>query len=128
MQVTSLNSLANIAHPMTNTLLCLSSAPDIETARMLTQRILERRAAACVSLLTGAESHYWWEGKIESAQEIMLLIKTSASAIEQLKAVLREHHPYDTPELICVDISTGLERYLEWLQKETRHVAGSGEH
>ncbi len=113
---------------MTQTLLCLSSAPDLETARMLTQRFLESRAAACVSLLPGAESHYWWEGKIESAQEIVLLIKTSTTALEELKAVLRRHHPYDTPELICVEISTGLERYLEWVQKETRLVAGSVEH
>lgn len=110
---------------MTDTLLCLSSAPDLETARKLTQRMLETRSAACVSMLPSAESHYWWEGKIESAQEIVLLIKTSTTALEQLKSVLREHHPYDTPELICIEISAGLDRYLDWLKKETRHVAGA---
>lgn len=110
---------------MTQTLLCLSSAPDIETARMLAQQMLQARAAACVTLLPNGESHYWWQGQIESAQEVVLLIKTSAAAVESLKDLLREHHPYDTPELICMDINAGLDRYLDWLKKETRHTAGS---
>ena len=118
-------SVCRNGRPITQALLCLSSAPDIDTARRLTEKILQSRTAACVSLLPGAESHYWWQGQIESAQEVVLLIKTSGAALEHLKAVLQEHHPYDTPELICTEIGSGLDNYLDWLKKETRHVAGS---
>lgn len=100
--------------------LCLTSAPDSSTARQLSVGLLEQHLAACVSTLPTAQSMYWWEGKIETADEYLLLIKTTAHRIAEIKTFLNQCHPYDVPELICLEATDGLEDYLGWVRKETR--------
>lgn len=105
---------------MNHVILCLTTAPDAITAKSLSEGLLNARLAACVSTLPGAESMYWWEGKLETSAEFVLLIKTTADLIDQLKAFITTHHPYDTPELLCLPIAAGLEKYLQWVQQETK--------
>lgn len=105
---------------MKSVMLCLTTVPDAATAKSLSAGLLNARLAACVSTLPGAESMYWWEGKLETSAEFVLLIKTTDGLIEPLKGFITTHHPYDTPELLCLPIADGLEKYLNWVARETR--------
>ena len=104
---------------MNHVMLCLTTAPDAATAKSLAQGLLQAKLAACVSTLPGVESTYWWEGKLETSAEFLLLIKTTSAQVESLKSFISTHHPYDTPELLCLPIADGLEKYLNWVHKET---------
>ena len=106
--------------PTENVVIALCGAPDSATAQHLTQELLSQRLAACVNLISGIQSHYWWQGEIQSADEVLMIIKTTEDRTEALKGFVQTHHPYDTPELIVVPISAGLDAYLAWVKKETR--------
>ena len=95
------------------------TAPSLEVARELITGILERRLAACANLVPGIESHYWWEGKLESSDEALLIFKTRHALTPKLERVIREIHPYDTPEFIALPLTTGSRKYLAWLEDNT---------
>jgi periplasmic divalent cation tolerance protein len=90
------------------------TAPSLEEARDLAQVILEARLAACVNLVPGLESHYWWQGKLETASEILLLVKTSAAHFDALRELVALHHSYETPEVVAVVPEEIAPRYREW--------------
>ena len=96
------------------TMACVT-VPDLETGRRLAAVILQNRLAACVNIIPGLESHYWWEGKIDSAQELLLLIKTSAARLGELERCVKSNHPYQTPEFITFEIDSGSKEYLGWI-------------
>ena len=100
-------------------LLVITNLPDTATAAKLAQQIIEARLAACVNQLAPCTSTYRWQGKIESATEIPLLIKTTQTAYPQLEELIRRAHPYELPEIIAVPITAGLPAYLDWLNTET---------
>ena len=93
----------------------LVTAPEIKTARRLARQALEARLAACVNLLPGVESHYWWEGKIDTGREILMVLKTSVRKVKALEKLVLEEHPYGTPEFVVLDIAGGSRRYLDWV-------------
>jgi periplasmic divalent cation tolerance protein len=95
----------------------LVTAPDVETARLLARAALEARLAACANLIAQVESHYWWQGKIESGAEILLLFKTAQGSLAGLEQLILEKHPYDTPEFLVLEPVAGNEKYLEWLSR-----------
>ena len=95
----------------------LVTAPSIAVGRQLAGAALESRTAACVNLVPNVESHYWWQGKIEQSGEVLLVIKTIRSKVEDLEKVILENHPYDTPEFVALEIPTGNARYLDWLEQ-----------
>jgi periplasmic divalent cation tolerance protein len=94
----------------------LVTAPDLRTARRLAHVALENRLAACVNLVAGVESHYWWQGKRERGREVMMILKTTGAALRRLEACLLRVHPYDTAEFIALPVSSGAARYLDWVQ------------
>lgn len=100
-------------------LLVLTNLPDEASARKLAQLLVEQHAAACVNLLAPCTSFYRWQGKLESAQEFPLLIKTTRAAYAGLENIIRTHHPYELPEIIAVPVSAGLPAYLSWVSQET---------
>lgn len=104
---------------MEKILVALCSAPNAETAKALSESILEARLAACVSRMPGVQSQYWWQGALETAEETLLMIKTTAAQVDSLKAHIQKHHPYETPELIFVPIETALDAYALWINQET---------
>lgn len=104
-------------------LVVLTNAPDAGTAARLSQAVLQARAAACVNRLAPVESEYWWQGKLEQAQEWPLLIKTTRARYAALEAVIRQHHPYDVPEIIAWPLAAGYAPYLAWIQAETGSTA-----
>ncbi len=94
----------------------LVTAPDVKTARKLARAALEERLIACANLVPRIESHYWWQGKIESGAEVLVLMKTSSACLPALEKLVLAKHPYDTPEFIVLPISRGARRYLDWVQ------------
>jgi periplasmic divalent cation tolerance protein len=107
-------------------LLILTNLPDEASARDLATALVSRRLAACVNVLAPCHSVYRWQGAIESAQEVPLLIKTTAARYADLEAAIRAAHPYELPEIIAVPIAHGLPGYLDWAVTETRAEAADG--
>lgn len=104
---------------MSEVLLVFTNAPDRATAERLAEALVTDRVAACVNLLSGCTSVYRWEGKLERADEIPMMIKTTRDAWPQLEGILRTLHPYQLPELIAVPVTAGLPDYLAWVIEET---------
>jgi periplasmic divalent cation tolerance protein len=93
----------------------LVTAPNLKIARALACAALQARLIACANLIPKIESHYWWQGKIESASEVLLVLKTQKSKLAALEQLILAKHPYDTPEFIVLPLSAGNKKYLEWL-------------
>ncbi|MEL1265490.1 divalent-cation tolerance protein CutA [Pseudoxanthomonas putridarboris] len=98
--------------------LVLSTCPDDATAQRLARTLVEERLAACVSALPGVVSTYRWQGRVEQAGEVQLLIKTTADRLDALTARLGELHPYELPEILAVE-ADGLPAYLGWVAEQT---------
>ena len=94
----------------------LVTAPDLGTARKLARAALAARLVACANLMPRIESHYWWQGKLESSPEVLLVMKTTAARLAALEDLVVAKHPYDTPEFIVLLINRGNKRYLAWLE------------
>lgn len=101
-------------------LLVLTNLPDRTAAEVLAQTLVGEGLAACVNILAPCRSVYRWQGAIESADEVPLLIKTTAGRYAALEAAIRAHHPYELPEVIALPIAHGLPDYLAWVAAETR--------
>ncbi|MCG2575768.1 divalent-cation tolerance protein CutA [Dechloromonas sp. XY25] len=101
------------------TLLVLTNCPDEETANAIALAVVEEKLAACVNILPRVQSVYRWQGSVESAAEIPLLIKTTGRNYAALEARIAALHPYDVPEIIALPIARGLPAYLNWVAAET---------
>lgn len=101
------------------TLLVMTNLPDRDAAARLARALIEDRLAACVNVLGTCSSIYRWDGGVEEAEEVPVLIKTRAARYPEVEARIRELHPYELPEIIAVPIAHGLPEYLEWVAKET---------
>ena len=101
------------------TVLVATNMPDRETALRLARTLVEQRLAACVNVMAGCTSIFRWEGAIDEANEVPVLIKTRAARYPEVEARIRELHPYELPEIIAVPIVHGLDDYLQWIVKET---------
>jgi len=93
----------------------LVTAPDLKTARALAKASLQARLTACANLIPKIESHYWWQEKIESGAEVLLILKTQKSKLIALEKLILTKHPYDTPEFLVLPLSAGNKKYLDWL-------------
>ena len=100
--------------------LVLVTAPDLEEARRLADAVLEPRLAACVNIVPGVESHYWWQGRREQAGEVLLLIKTSAERFEAVAETIRAHHSYACPEIVAISPEEIAPAYRAWWEAEMR--------
>jgi len=100
-------------------LLVLCTCPDRDTAEGIARALVERRLAACVSVLPGMTSVYRWQGAVEQAPELQLVIKTTRARYAEVEAAVQAVHPYELPELLAVEPVAGLARYLDWITAET---------
>jgi periplasmic divalent cation tolerance protein len=101
-------------------ILVFCTCPDAATADRLALHLVEQRLAACVSALPGVRSVYRWQGAIERATEVQLLIKSTRARFDALRDAIVSAHSYELPELIAVEASAGLDRYLDWVGDATR--------
>jgi periplasmic divalent cation tolerance protein len=98
----------------------LTTLESKEDAAGLAQVILDSRAAACVQIVGPIESHYWWQGAVQTEAEYLCLIKTHSDALDRLMQLIRDNHPYDVPEITATPIVTGSQAYLDWIAAEVR--------
>lgn len=98
----------------------LVTASSKEEARKISWRLLEEKLAACVNIIDGLESHFWWQGKIDSAKEVLLMIKTKKELFNTLAKKVKSLHSYTVPEIIALPIVTGSTEYLNWIHDSTR--------
>jgi periplasmic divalent cation tolerance protein len=96
-------------------LLALSTFPDAETARRISNQLVTEKFAACANILPAVESIYRWKGKIETATEVIVLFKTTQDRQKAFQEKLRSLHPYDVPEIIFMSVTNGLPEYLRWV-------------
>ena len=100
-------------------LIVISNAPDRAVALQIARALVEQKLAACVSILAECTSVYRWQGRIESAGEVPLLIKTRAALYAEVEATIRRLHPYELPEIVAVSIVRGSSDYLDWITAST---------
>jgi len=93
----------------------LVTAPDMKTARALAKAALRARLIACANLVPKIESHYWWQGKIESGKEVLMILKTTRKRLAALEKLILAKHPYETAEFLVLPLHCGANRYLDWL-------------
>ncbi|WP_449426664.1 divalent-cation tolerance protein CutA [Rhodanobacter umsongensis] len=98
-------------------LLCCCSCPDAASAQALAEALVGERLAACVNRVPGIRSTYRWQGAVTTADEELLLLKTTAGRFEALKARLLQLHPYELPELIAVPVEFAHTAYLDWVRQ-----------
>jgi periplasmic divalent cation tolerance protein len=104
---------------MTDVKACVvvTTLPSREAAEKLAIAVLEQRLAACAQI-HAIESFYWWDGKINSDQEQIIHFKSSVACYPALETLIRQNHPYDTPEILRLAVDGGAERYLDWIVRE----------
>lgn len=100
-------------------ILVITNLPDRDSALRLAEKLIEGRLAACVNVLGECASVYRWDGRVERATEVPLLVKTRGAVYPRVEQAIREAHPYELPEIVAVPISAGLPAYLAWIEAET---------
>ncbi|MGH8122141.1 MAG: divalent-cation tolerance protein CutA [Rudaea sp.] len=101
-------------------LIVLCTCPDDTVGERIATALVEERLAACVNRLPGVASTYRWRDKVCRDSEQLLLIKTASARFDALRERIVELHPYELPEVIALDVATGLDRYLAWVAAETQ--------
>lgn len=100
--------------------LVLVTAPELKTARRLAQAALKAKLVACVNLVPRIESHYWWQGKRERGNEVLMILKATRRTLPKLEKLILQLHPYDTAEFVAVPLTCGSRRFLAWWKQSCR--------
>jgi periplasmic divalent cation tolerance protein len=104
---------------MSQHVVCFVTIDDPEKAAAIARAIVERRLAACVNIIPEIRSIYFWDGRLCDESERLLVMKTRSDLYDELERAVIELHPYQTPEIICLEISRGLPDYLQWINETT---------
>jgi periplasmic divalent cation tolerance protein len=97
--------------------------PSIVEAEEAGRMLVEQRLCACVNIMPGMVSYYWWNDTIERGEEAVMIVKTRASLSERVSTAIKETHAYSTPALIVIPLESVDQPYLEWLMAETEQAA-----
>jgi periplasmic divalent cation tolerance protein len=97
----------------------VTTSSDAESHK-IADLLLSKRKAACVNIVPAVESSFWWQGKLDSARESLLIIKTKASLLPKIVDLVKTAHSYELPEIIALPIVGGNEDYLKWIDDEVR--------
>ena len=112
---------------MTEAILVLCTCPSEGVANLLASQLVDQRLAACVNVIPAIQSIYCGQQKVEQSEECQLLIKSRRELFEPLRLFLREHHPYEVPELLVVEVAEAGEAYLHWLNQSVSANGSSDE-
>ena len=110
---------------MTNAVVGLVTCSSRTEAQKVAKVVLMKKLAACVNIVNGLESHYWWRGKLESARECLLLIKTTRERTGAITSTVKAMHSYEVPEIIFLPVLAGERRYLGWLRSSIAKIAAA---
>jgi periplasmic divalent cation tolerance protein len=99
---------------MTNIIVFMTTVTKPEAQRIV-QSLLEKRLIACANIFGPVESHFWWQSKIERAEEFLVLMKSNRKLFPKLTKAVNEIHSYDVPEILAVSITEGFPLYLKWM-------------
>ena len=108
---------------MERVVLVYTTYPSLVEAEKAGVAIVAERLAACVNILPGMVSHYWWEGKIERGEEVVMFVKTRASFSDRVRKALKASHPYTTPAILVIPVEMVEDTYLRWIMRETDRTA-----
>ena len=100
-------------------MLVYTTWPSIVEAERAGREIVEQRLAACVNILPGMVSHYWWQGKVERAEEAVMIVKTRAALAERVRQAVKALHAYETPSIMVLPVESVDADYYAWIVKET---------
>ncbi len=106
--------------------LALVTAPDAGVAERLVRTLVEERLVACGNIVGGVRSIYRWRGEVEAAQEVLIVLKTTAAAVPRLLSRIPELHPYEVPEALLLPVEGGTEGYLGWIDASVGGTARKG--
>ncbi len=101
------------------TVLFITTA-NTDEAQRISNMLLNQKKAACVNIVPEVSSLFWWQDKLDSAQESLLIVKTKKSLLNEIVTLVREIHIYDIPEIIALPIMGGNQEYLDWIGKEVK--------
>src|SRR5207248_3602229 len=107
---------------MERAVLVYTTYPSVVEAEQAGRAVVERRLAACVNILPGMISHYWWQGRVERGEEVVMIIKTRASLAESVREAVKKMHSYTTPAVLFLPLEGGDPNYLSWVMQETREI------
>lgn len=96
------------------------TCPNEKCAGKIVNVLLKKRLIACANILPNVKSRYWWKGKIEKNDEVLVMMKTRQKLFDKVKKEIKVLHPYEVPEIICVKIDKGLDTYLKWIKSVTK--------
>lgn len=111
-----------------NYIVVLVTIADVQAARQISRWMVEKKLAACTSLVHGVESTYWWQGKVEENNEYLLILKTKMTLLDELVTAVKQVHSYNTPEIIALPIVGGSPEYLRWLGETVKFQDQSQKH
>ncbi len=101
-------------------IIILVTVPNKLQANKITKFLLKQKLAACVNIIPKMDSFFWWQGKIDKAKELLLVIKSKKSLFKKLKKAIKSKHPYSVPEIIALPIILGNKDYLDWIDESCR--------
>ena len=103
-------------------IIVLVTCPTHAAARTIARHLVTKRLAACVNIVPGLESLFYWQGKLDSCRELLLIIKTTRTGFERLQRAILRLHPYDCPEIIALPVVAGHRPYLKWVLGNASHA------
>lgn len=104
----------------TSHIVVLVTAKDTEEAQKISRKLLEGKLAACVNIVKGVRSLFWWQGKVDQADEALLVIKTQQERFPEIVSAVKSAHSYDVPEIIALPIIDGNKDYLTWIDESVK--------
>jgi len=104
--------------PQQSFIVVIITTKDTEEAQNIAKALLKRRQAACVNIVPEVDSHFWWQDKLESEKESLLIVKTKESLLPDIIKSVKKMHSYDVPEIIALPIVGGSQEYLDWIDRE----------
>ncbi len=96
------------------------TAKDLSEAKRISQKLLEEKLIACANIVEGVKSFFWWQGKIDNAQEVLLILKSQESLFKKIVKTVKSVHSYEVPEVIALPIVEGNPDYLRWIDESLR--------
>lgn len=98
----------------------LITAQDKKEAEKIAKSLIAAKLAACVNIISGVKSLFRWQGKVEQAKEVLLIVKSRKEKFAKIAKLVKANHSYDVPEIIALPIASGFKPYLDWINESIR--------